>query len=154
MLPADLNSLLIRPATQQDATTIYRFLCELEEQLLDYTAFLAVYQHNLADPWVHYLVAEQGDERIGFISCHVQHLLHHAGKVGEIQELYVQPAYRNQCVGYQLVKALDALAEPYNFVNLEVTTNRLRLDTHRFYERLGFQPTHLKFVKALEVAQQ
>lgn len=141
------NPIFIRPAAERDGNTVYAFLCELENQTLNATAFRAVFRHNLAAPVVHYLVAESGGMVIGFVSCHVQHLLHHVGPVGEIQELFVQEAYRNQRVGRQLMAALDALAREQNLINLEVTTNRVRIDTHRFYEQLGFAPTHYKFVK-------
>lgn len=126
---------------------VYAFLCELENQTLDATAFQTVFRHNLAAPSVHYLVAESGGTVVGFVSCHVQSLLHHVGRVGEIQELFVDAPYRNQRIGHQLMATLDGLARELGLVNLEVTTNRVRADTHRFYEGLGFTPTHYKFVK-------
>ncbi|QJW88913.1 GNAT family N-acetyltransferase [Spirosoma taeanense] len=146
-LPA---SVFIRPAAQQDLTIIYGFLCELEEMLLDFSRFREVYTHNLTNPMIHYLVAERNGEVVGFVSCHGQYLLHHTGKVGEIQELFVKPAHRNQQVGHQLLAALEALAVQEGFVNLEVTTNQKRLDTIRFYEREAFNRTHFKLVKPIQ----
>ncbi len=140
-------SVLIRPAEARDAAVVYRFLCELEDQQLDLTAFQTVFERNLGQSDIYYRVAEAGGEVIGFMSCHVQHLLHHVGKVGEIQELFVRDDYRNQRIGRQFMDALDTLARQQNFVNLEVTTNRIRTDTHRFYEQAGFRATHYKFVK-------
>ncbi len=139
--------MLIRPAEGRDADTVYRFLCELENQWLDPIAFRAVFRLNLTNHAVCYLVAEQADEVIGFVSCHIQYLLHHTGKVGEIQELFVREDCRNQRIGRQLMDALDCIARQQGFINVEVTTNRIRADTHRFYEQLGFQATHYKFVK-------
>lgn len=146
-LPPHLANVLIRPAEARDGELVYSFLCELENQTLDRTAFRAVFRRNLIADGVRYLVAESGGQVIGFISCHVQYLLHHAGRVGEIQELFVVESYRNQRVGRQLMDALDGLTREFNLVSLEVTTNRIRADTHRFYETLGFEPTHFKFVK-------
>ncbi len=148
--PIELSNLVIRPATEGDSDTIYAFLCELETQTLDAAAFQTVFRHNLATPDVHYLVAEWAGNVIGFVSCHVQYLLHHVGRVGEIQELFVVASYRNQRVGRRLMDVLDALARQQGLVNLEVTTNRVRIDTHRFYEGLGFAPTHYKFVKVFQ----
>ncbi|GAB3806260.1 aminoalkylphosphonate N-acetyltransferase [Spirosoma humi] len=145
-LPTDVY---IRPATEQDALIIYNFVCLLEDSVLDVNAFKAVYQRNLRNPDVYYLVAEQTGSVLGFVSCHVQHLLHHTGKVGEIQELFVEPAVRSQGIGHQLVAALNTLAQQENFINLEVTTNQKRLDTIRFYERELFIRTHVKLVKPL-----
>ena len=140
----------IRPADYQDVGTLYRFICELEETQLNAVAFRAVFQRNLTDKRVHYLVAEVNEDIVGFISCHVQYLLHHTGKVGEIQELYVMPEYRNQQIGRQLVAAMEELAEAHGFVNLEVTANQKRTNTHRFYQQLTFQPSHFKFVKEFQ----
>lgn len=145
-LPADIY---IRDATEQDAPIIYAFICLLEDSALDRNAFNAVYQRNLHNSDIYYLVAEQYGAVLGFVSCYVQHLLHHAGKVGEIQELFVRPEVRSQGIGQQLIAALNTLALQENFVNLEVTTNQKRLDTIRFYERELFIRTHVKLVKPI-----
>jgi len=144
--------MIIRPAIPQDSQRIYQFLCDLEEETLDPIKFEAIFQANLADERIHYLVAELDNQVIGFVSCHVQRLLHHVGLVGEIQELYVLPAYRNLRIGRLLVAQLEQIAQSQGWVNLEVTTNKKRLDTQRFYEQLGFLPTHIKFVKPIEYA--
>ncbi|WP_460969301.1 GNAT family N-acetyltransferase [Spirosoma migulaei] len=145
------DTIQIRSATPADEAVVYDFLCDLEQTELDTTAFQTVYQQNLSNPFIYYLVAESRDEVIGFVSCHVQYLLHHSGKVGEIQELYVRPDVRNQHIGQKLVAELGALAIQENFVNLEVTTNQKRLDTVRFYERESFQKTHVKLVKPIQI---
>lgn len=145
-----MSDLQIRAATWIDAPIIYAFVCALEECIIDQTAFLAVFRHNLADPAVHYLVAERSGEVVGFVSCHVQQLLHHGGKVAEIQELFVRPDARNQRVGQRLVQAIYTLATHEQFINLEVTTNQKRTDTIRFYERESFSHTHVKLVKPVE----
>lgn len=146
-----INNLHIRTAVWNDAPTIYAFLCVLEEFPLDQAAFLNIFRHNLADPDVYYKVAERAGEVVGFVSCHVQYLLHHGGKVGEIQELFVRPDVRNQRIGQQLMATLDTLAIQENFVNLEVTTNQKRTNTIRFYERESFKRTHIKLVKPVQV---
>ncbi|GAA4401552.1 aminoalkylphosphonate N-acetyltransferase [Nibrella viscosa] len=140
----------IRKANSHDVRTIFDFICDLEKTELDFDAFRSVFLHNLTDPRVHYLVAEIKQEIVGFISCHIQYLLHHAGKVGEIQELYVKPAYRSQQIGRKLVEALEEIGKREKLVNLEVTSNQDRTHTHRFYEELTFEPSHFKFVKNMQ----
>ncbi|WP_080054945.1 GNAT family N-acetyltransferase [Spirosoma aerolatum] len=141
-----MNPVQIRPAHLTDETTIYQFICDLEETTLDQSTFQGIYRQNLINPAIHYLVAEQQGNVVGFVSCHVQLLLHHGGKVGEIQELFVQSLVRNQGIGQQLVAALKAIAVQEQFINLEVTTNQKRTDTIRFYEREAFHRTHIKLV--------
>lgn len=144
-----IDNVSIRAASWSDAPTIYAFLCVLEEAPLDQDTFLAIFRHNLTDPNVYYVVAERAGEILGFVSCHIQYLLHHCGKVGEIQELFVRPDVRNQRIGQQLIAILTTLAIQENFVNLEVTTNQKRTDTIRFYERESFKLTHVKLVKSV-----
>lgn len=144
-----VTDLQIRAATWDDASPIYAFMCALEEATLDQSAFLTVFRRNLADPAVYYLVAE-ASEVIGFVSCHVHYLLHHGGKVAEIQELFVRPDVRNQGIGHHLIKALLTLAIQERFINLEVTTNQKRADALRFYERESFHRTHIKLVKSIQ----
>jgi len=148
--PTPSASITIRPACPTDLDSVYQFLCELEDEVLDKMAFRAVYEQNLGNPQIHYLIAELAAELVGFVSCHVQPLLHHVGKVGEIQELFVKASYRNQGIGHLLVDALERLAQQEGFVNLEVTTNQKRLDTVRFYERELFRRTHIKLVKPIQ----
>lgn len=145
-----VDDLHIRAATWNDVPTIYAFVCMLEDSPLDQAAFLTIFRRNLTNPDVYYLVAEQTGEVVGFVSCHVQYLLHHGGKVGEIQELFVRPDVRNQRIGQQFVASLTAIAIQENLINLEVTTNQKRTDTIRFYERESFLHTHVKLVKPIQ----
>ncbi len=142
-----MPDLLIRPAQPGDCQTFYRFICELEETILDEAAFEVIFQQNLIDPLRHYLIAEVGPDAVGCITCHVQALLHHADKVAEIEELFVVENWRNRHVGRQLVAAIDTIGQREQWATLEVTSNRRRTDAHRFYEQLGFLPSHIKFVK-------
>ncbi|WP_234735470.1 GNAT family N-acetyltransferase [Tellurirhabdus bombi] len=141
----------VRSATPQDEQIVYEFICSLEETELDPVAFRTVFLRNLADPEIHYFIAIQENTAVGFISCHCQYLLHHAGKIAEIQELYVRPEYRNQQIGRQLLAHVEQLAIQQHWINLEVTTNQRRKDAHRFYQSLDFQPSHYKFVKSLKL---
>lgn len=149
MIPQSTPFYLIRPASESDSESVYAFICELEEIVLDRVQFENVFRHNLINPLVRYLIAEWNGQAVGFASCHIQFVLHHTGKVAEIQELYVHPDYRNQRIGQALVTAIDALARQQGAVNLEVTTNQKRSDTIRFYEREHFVRTHVKLVKPI-----
>lgn len=140
------EQLLIRRATARDRGTIYKMLCELENAELPDKEFKKIYLDNLENWSIAYLVVEYEGELVGFASCHIQLLLHHAAAVGEIQEMFVLPAYRSMGVGKRLVQELTTFAASRGASQLEVTTNKIRLDTHRFYEREGFENTHFKLV--------
>lgn len=137
---------MIRPATIDDLPFVYASLCDLEETALPYAVFERIYRTNLSNPTIRYVIAELGNVPVGFASCHVQQLLHHAGPVAEIQELYVQTDSRSRGVGQQLMTHFTELAQQEGWINLEVTSNRRRQRTHAFYEGLGLIWTSQKFV--------
>lgn len=144
------KDIIIRQATLSDEAVVYAFICALEEATIDQTAFHQIYQSNIDSPSVHYFVAETAGETVGFISCHIQLLLHHGGKVGEIQEFFVTPNMRGQGVGRKLLAEVTELAIREEFINMEVTTNQKRQDTVRFYERESFRLSHYKLVKSIK----
>jgi (aminoalkyl)phosphonate N-acetyltransferase len=139
--------LTTRLATVSDVAIIYNFLCELEEETFDFELFQQIFNRNLQNPECHYFLTFDGSLCVGYASVHAQWLLHHCGKVGEIQEMFVIADYRSKGVGSLLMQELMNVAERENFKILEVTANKKRLDTHRFYQRKGLEPTHFKFVK-------
>lgn len=141
------DTINIRRAVESDVTVVYNFLCELEEETLDFNIFREIFNRNLKNPDCHYLLAFDAAECVGYASVHAQWLLHHCGKVGEIQEMFVITDYRSKGVGSLLMQELMKVAERENFKILEVTANKKRVDTHRFYEGKGLEPTHFKFVK-------
>lgn len=137
----------VRDAALADLPIIYEFVCELEEQVFDFEEFKNILSQNIQHLDRHYLVACNAQEAaIGYASLHAQKLLHHCGLVGEIQEMYVLPAYRSLGVGRLLLEKLKTIAQRDNYVLLEVTSNNRRTDTHRFYGQNGFVGTSTKFV--------
>lgn len=124
-------------------------ICDLEHPRLNECEFNAVFQANLQNPDVHYLIAFNDDTPVGFDSLYIQRLLHHTGPVGEVQELYTSPDLRGQGIGKQLLAALRRIAARRKCKILEVTSNRRREAAHRFYVREGMQQSHFKFVEEL-----
>lgn len=140
------KALYIRNANQADFNTIYRFVNELEETVFNIKDQKIVFEQNIKDKNFIYLIAELNNEPIGFVSCHSQNLLHHGGqKIGEIQEMYVNPAKRKIGVGKKLIDELKSVAKINGISQLEVTSNKNRTETHRFYHREKFINSHEKF---------
>lgn len=138
--------LTIRPAYPADVGVFYRMLCDLENKNLDRKSFDAVFLTNLGNVNIQYLIAEIQEAPVGLASCHVQWLLHHAAPVAEIQEMYVDSSLRSRGIGRKLIEAVRQFALARGATQIEVTSNLIRHDTHRFYEREGFQKTHAKLV--------
>lgn len=135
----------IRKAQKQDLDFIYKAICELENEVLDFKIFEAIFNENISNPKNVYLIAENEIEGLGFISFHTQNLLHHCGLVGEIQEFFIHEKYRGQGVGRLLINEIKDFAEENNLKSIEVTANKKRVENVAKYENLGFTLSHNKF---------
>ena len=136
----------VRDATAGDFDIIYQFINELQNKTFDKQKLKTLYEENIADPKNIYLVAIDGESTCGYLSCHIQTLLHHAGQVAEVQEMFVTPKDRSRGVGKLLVDAVKDRARKMGAVQLEVTTRLIRKDAIRFYVRESFQDSHKKLV--------
>lgn len=60
-----------------------------------------------------------------------------------VESVRIDEKFRNQGIGAALINWVIERAKEKNCVFLQLTTNNERIDSHRFYERLGFKGTHL-----------
>lgn len=135
----------IRKVEKQDLDFVYKAICELENEILDFEVFEAIFNENISNSKNLYLIAESEIEGLGFISFHTQNLLHHGGLVGEIQEFFIHQNHRGKGVGRQLINEILQYADQNNLKSIEVTTNKRRIENVLIYENLGFGLTHNKF---------
>lgn len=135
----------IRRIERNDFEFVYNSLCELENEILERKALEEIFYKNIENPNYIYLIAENGNEKTGFITLHTQNLLHHCGPVGEIQEFYITEHFRSIGIGRQLIREIMDFAEQNKLKSIEVTTNKKRIENIGIYENLGFNLTHNKF---------
>jgi len=138
-------NLKIRKIEKQDLDFVYKAICELENEVLDFKVFEEIFNENISNPKNLYLIAENENEGLGFISFHTQNLLHHCGLVGEIQEFFIHQKYRGQGVGRLLINEIKNFAVQNDLKSIEVTTNKKRIENVAIYENLGFTLSHNKF---------
>jgi len=139
------SNIKIRKVQIPDLDFVYKSICELENEVLDFEVFKAILNENISNPNNVYLIAENENESLGFISFHTQNLLHHCGLVGEIQEFFIDKNHRGKGVGRKLVDEILKYAKENNLKSIEVTTNKKRLENVAIYENLGFTLSHNKF---------
>lgn len=142
---AAYNDITIRNAASNDLPGVYRLICELENEPFNYELFERIFEANLKRTDCFYYVATSGNNIVGFISFHIQYLLHHCGAVGEIQEFYVDQSFRGKGVGRLLMNEVKKAAVINKVTSLEVTSNKKRVENVAVYESLGFKLTHNKF---------
>lgn len=141
-----LDQVLICEAMPPDFSVIYKFINELEDEVFDEEKQRSFFETNIQQKHYCYRVAVLNDEIVGYISCHTQILLHHGGRIGEIQELFVAPDKRGYGIGKLLIDAVKDWSRQNGVLQLEVTASNVRHQTHQFYTREGFTQTHKKFV--------
>lgn len=139
----------IRECRTEDAEAVFKIICQLEGENPNRTDFDRVFNINLEKENVFYIIAELRERVIGFASMHIQMLLHHTGKVAEVQELFIDPFYRNMGYGEELLNHLRDIAESEECRHFEATCNIVRDKTHLFLANRGMQSTHYKFTERL-----
>lgn len=143
-------SIEIRRAKTGDNKRVYELVCQLENSTLNEKYLNDVFKRNLSSETVFYWVIETDKHVFGFISMHIQDLLHHEGRVAEVQELCVDENYRNNGFGKILLDHALTEAKKQNCELIEVAANRKREDAHRFYEKNGWERSHFKFTRKLK----
>lgn len=140
----------IRRAKEEDRRQVRQLISALEGAEIDEDKFSAVYDANILNPSISYFVYEENHAILGFISLHVQRLLHHTGSIGEIQEFIVEESARGTGIGSLLFKMAEEESRLTGCVQMEVCCNQKRLASHEFYESRGMTNNHYKFCLRLD----
>jgi GNAT superfamily N-acetyltransferase len=97
------------------------------------------------------LVADLAGRVVGVCQLIVfRHLQAHGGLSAELESVHVHPDHRGTGVGGALVREAVARARELGCYRVQLTSNTARADAHRFYERLGFVPSHVGFKLLLD----
>lgn len=66
-----------------------------------------------------------------------------------VESVHTRADLRGQGIGARMMQHAEALARAEGCCMVQLTSNKLRKDAHRFYERLGFEQSHFGFKKML-----
>ena len=64
---------------------------------------------------------------------------------GQIESVRIHPEYRNRGLGSAMMEWAVEHCRERGCGLVQLTSDRQRSDAHRFYEKLGFSPTHTGF---------
>ncbi|WP_245293753.1 GNAT family N-acetyltransferase [Rhizobium bangladeshense] len=96
-------------------------------------------------------VAERGGEVVGTFQTMLTTTLTGRGSSAMIIEaVQTRSDMRGQGIGARMIEFAIAEAKGRGVRLVQLTSNAIRKDAHRFYERLGFKPSHLGFKMALK----
>lgn len=142
-------SLEIRLATRQDVPAIVRMLQRdsvsnfsgdtgtIEQQL---KAFDEISSH----PDNELIVAMLGDEIVGTLQLtFIPGMSYQGAWRALVEAVRVRDDIRNQRIGTRMMEWVVQRARARQCRLVQLTTNRIRVDAQRFYQRLGFTPSHV-----------
>lgn len=96
------------------------------------------------------LVAERAGLLVGTMQLTILPGLSHRGtNRAQLEAVRVAAAGRGGGIGSEMIRWAIAEARRRDCGVIELTSNRQRTDAARFYERLGFTPSHTGFKQAL-----
>ena len=116
----------------------------------DMAPYLAAYDAIAASPAQHLIVGDV-DGRI-VATCQLT-LLPGLSRQGAtralVEAVRVAADQRSSGIGAALMAEAEARARAAGAVMIQLTTDKTRLRAHAFYERLGYEQSHLGYKKAL-----
>jgi GNAT superfamily N-acetyltransferase len=142
--------LLVRVATVADLGRIVQLfelgaLVEGKEDpahLAHYGAALDEISHGPGDV----LVAQVDGRVVGACQLIIfRHLQARGGLCAEIESVHIHPDRRGQGIGRTLMVDAVRRARHLGCYRVQLTSNEARPEAHRFYESLGFTPSHRGF---------
>ncbi|RYE07319.1 MAG: GNAT family N-acetyltransferase [Hyphomicrobiales bacterium] len=109
----------------------------------DYVEALAAID---ADPNQEMLIVERDGQRVGcFQLSYLPGLMRRGMWRGLIEVVHVAETHRNLGIGSDMMRWAVERCRERGCAMVQLTSNKKRLDAHRFYERLGFLKSHEGF---------
>ena len=99
-----------------------------------------------ADPNQEIWIAELEGEPVGsFQLTFIPGLMRRGMWRGQMEGVHVASAHRNKGLGQEMMRFAIERCRQRGCGVVQLTSNKKRLDAHRFYARLGFEATHEGF---------
>ena len=158
MSETQTSTVRVRSARREDVPAIVRLLADdtlgaKREQVSDPLpqAYWDAYDAITTQGVNELIVAETDGEIVGCLQLTVIPGLSRMGMIrGQIEGVRVSSTHRGRRIGELLVAAATDRARERGCGLIQLTTDKRRVDAHRFYERLGFESTHLGMKRAIE----
>jgi ribosomal protein S18 acetylase RimI-like enzyme len=142
---------IVRAARRDDVPAVVRLLVDdvlgaqrerVEEPVV--AAYLQAFDEMAAQPGNTLLVAVRGDDVVGCLQLTITPGLSRMGmRRAQLESVRVSATHRGARIGEQLVTEAIARARAAGCGLVQLTSDVTRVDAIRFYERLGFQATHV-----------
>ncbi len=151
-----MTEIFFRDATPDDISTIL-ILCHngdargadtppLDPATLNDPRYRAAFDVITADPNHRLIVVEKLGEVIGTLQISLIPGLTRFGTMrGMLENVHIRPDQRGNGLGSQMIQWAVERCREAGCGMVQLTSNKLRLDAHRFYKKLGFEQSHEGF---------
>jgi len=95
-------------------------------------------------------VAQHGERVVGLAGARLGYAYEVSGIYGQLIALVVEKAYRGRGIGAALVREAEEWVKQRGGRTMALNSGTHRAEAHKFYERLGYVATGLRFVKKLQ----
>lgn len=151
-----MTQLIYRDASITDLPTIIRLshagdargadTPPLDESSLADPRYAAALAAITADPSHRLIVAERHDEVVGTLQISILPGIPNFGMTrGLLENVHIRADQRGTGLGTQMVQWAIEVCREAGCGLVQLTSNKVRLDAHRFYEKLGFAKSHEGF---------
>ncbi|MER5629340.1 GNAT family N-acetyltransferase [Streptomyces nitrosporeus] len=150
-----MSDLDVRPAAITDLPAVVALLADdplgaERESPDDLAPYRAAFRRLADDPNQHLVVAVRDAKVVGTLQLTVVPGLSRRGTVRSIIEgVRIHADERGSGLGTQLIQWAVDESRRQGCRLVQLTSDATRTDAHRFYERLGFTPSHVGFKLAL-----
>ena len=141
----DVPGVVVRPARPEDAAAVAALLAGGSIRASEDAANPGPYREVIASEG-NVLVAESGGQVVGVCQLMIlQHLQQQGGRCAEIESMHVAESHRGKGIGSVLLDDAVERARRAGCYRIQLTSNKVRTDAHRFYARHGFVDSHEGF---------
>ncbi|WP_128983722.1 GNAT family N-acetyltransferase [Streptomyces roseicoloratus] len=150
-----MNDLEIRPARREDLSAIVAMLADdplgaQRESPDDLGPYTTAFDRLDGDPHQHVVVAVRADKVVGTLQLTVIPGLSRRATIRSIIEgVRIHADERGSGLGSRLIEWAVEKSREEGCRLVQLTSDVTRTDAHRFYERLGFQASHVGFKLSL-----
>ena len=152
-----MSRLSFRDATPDDLGFIVRLIvddnvapsADLPDQP-HHPRYIAAFDAIATDPNQQLVIAEFEGQVVGTMQLTYIPGINRLGELRSlIEAVHIAPTHRNLGLGGEMIGWAIEQARARGCGLVQLTSNKKRLDAHRFYERLGFSESHEGFKLAL-----
>ncbi len=147
--------MIFRTATRQDVPALVALLADdplgKGRETAGMEAYLQAFDRIAAQPMHQIIVAEKGGQIVATCQLTILHGLSRAGMTRALVEAVRTAEHqRGQGIGAALMAEVEARARAAGARMVQLTTDKSRGRAHAFYDRLGYEPTHIGYKKLLD----